>query len=220
MKNVLVFAPHFDDESIGCGGAIALHARAGDRVTVAFVTRGNCGSMLPGHEMDGQTSERVRKAEAAQAGERLGVAQIVHMDVDEGFMGWEPETAKAFVRLMRRHRPQVVYAPHPDDNHTDHQATARYVAQAVPRAGWQVFPNLGREPHAVDEVRYYEVWTPLGRPNFYLDITTVVEVKRAAIDCYPSQTAFVDYAGAILGLNRYRGGMGSGVEYAEAFWRE
>ena len=33
--NILVLAPHPDDESIGCGGTLCRHAAKGDRVMVA-----------------------------------------------------------------------------------------------------------------------------------------------------------------------------------------
>ena len=39
-KKVLVIAAHPDDEVLGCGGTIALHARAGDRVTAVIVCEG------------------------------------------------------------------------------------------------------------------------------------------------------------------------------------
>ena len=40
-RQVLVFAPHPDDEVFGCGGAIALHAQAGHPVRVVLLTAGD-----------------------------------------------------------------------------------------------------------------------------------------------------------------------------------
>src|SRR5438876_10592838 len=70
--NVLVIAPHPDDESIGCGGAICLHADRGHRVTTGFLTSGEYGL----RELSKEAAWRVREREAERAGEILGVASV------------------------------------------------------------------------------------------------------------------------------------------------
>lgn len=217
-RSVMVFSPHFDDESIGPGGAIARHIAEGDRVVVVFMTRGDTGNMMPGHEADAVRNEIVRKAEATAALKALGGAEQVYLDLVDGFMRWEADTVRSLVKLIRKHRPSVVYAPHADDAHSDHQATHQMVRDALPRASWNVWSELGAESWAVERIRYYEVWmTPILRPNLFIDISAVVERKSAAIEQYASQLAAVSYTDAALGLNRYRGAMGAGVRYAEAF---
>ena len=42
-EKVMVLAPHMDDETIGCGGTLARHVRAGASVTVVFLTDGRHG---------------------------------------------------------------------------------------------------------------------------------------------------------------------------------
>lgn len=217
MSTALVFSPHFDDESIGPGGTLARHILDGDRVVVVFMTRGDAGSLWPGQPMDGQTSERVRKTEASAALEALGGAEVAYLDLTDGFMRWEAATVREIIRLIWRYKPDFVYAPHGDEVHTDHQATHQMVRDAIPRASWNIFPEPGATAWAVKHVRYYEIWTPISRPNLFIDISAVVERKRAAIDQYVSQLAAVAYTDAALGLNRYRGAMGANVRYAEAF---
>ncbi len=219
-QSIMVFSPHFDDESIGCGGAIARHSTEGDHVTVVFMTRGDTGNMMPGIDLDAEANERTRKAEAVEAVELLGVQQVEYLDLPDGFLCWEAKTIQLIIQLIRQHQPSIVYAPHAEDRHTDHKATHDIVRDALPRASWSIFPNLGREPWAVTEARYYEVWTPIQSPNLLIDISAYADTKRAAISRYASQLAAVPYHEAMLGLNRYRGAMtATNVQYAEAFVR-
>jgi LmbE family N-acetylglucosaminyl deacetylase len=39
-KSILVFAPHPDDETLGCGGTIANRVREGHEVEIFFMTDG------------------------------------------------------------------------------------------------------------------------------------------------------------------------------------
>jgi LmbE family N-acetylglucosaminyl deacetylase len=217
MSKILVFSPHFDDESIACGGTIAKHRGNGDEVSIVFMTAGNCGNYShPG--ISPTEYSQIRKGEAAEALKVLGVSKPFEcLELDEGFMRFTTELEKQLIRLIRSIKPDIIYMPHDQDNHNDHIVTNKAVVQAAYRSGWGSFPYLGTPPHKVNELRAYEVWTPLRRPNLYSNITDVLALKQEAIKRYKSQLIDTKYDEASLGLNRYRGIMSLGMEYAEAF---
>ena len=69
--NVLVIAPHPDDETIGCGGTLCLHQQRGDRVAVVFLTSGELGlKQLPRAK-----AWAVRETEGRAAAKILGLAR-------------------------------------------------------------------------------------------------------------------------------------------------
>ena len=113
-RRVLCVAPHPDDEVIGCGGTLALHAARGDAVRVLLVT----GS-----------AERVAESRAAAA--QLGVADVRCLDFEDGRLG-------AAYDLVGRRReecaevsPELVYAPSAFEHHPDHLACHRAVVSAL-----------------------------------------------------------------------------------------
>src|SRR5690349_15743306 len=68
-SRVMVIAPHPDDETFGCGGAIALHRQLGHPVDIVFLTNGERG--IAGKKPDEVSS--IRKAEAIRATQIIGV---------------------------------------------------------------------------------------------------------------------------------------------------
>lgn len=218
MNKVLVFAPHFDDESIACGGTIAKHVQTGNKVSIVFMTNGESGSTLQ-QDLGFNRDEygKLRKQEAADAMKVLGVSDFDCLDLEEGFMCFTPQLEKQLITIIRSLKPDIVYIPHEGDSHNDHIITSLAVKRAIRQASWTYFPHLGVNPHRVSEIRAYEVWTPLQHPNLYIDITDQVSAKEAAIKCYKSQLIHHQYHRASLGLNQYRGIAGAGVEFAEAF---
>ena len=68
---VLVLAPHPDDESFGCGAALALHCQQGDPVRVVFLSSGELGQW--GEEQDLETTRNQREKEVHGALALLGV---------------------------------------------------------------------------------------------------------------------------------------------------
>jgi LmbE family N-acetylglucosaminyl deacetylase len=217
MNTVLFFSPHFDDESIACGGTIIRHVKQGDDVSMVFMTSGNSGSVSH-PELNEEEYAQLRRIEAAAAIKVLGITrQFECLEQDEGFMYSTPVLEKQLVAMMRSMKPDIVYVPHENEVHNDHIVTNRVVVKAVQRASWRYLPSLGMNPHKVSEIRAYEIGMPLQNPNFYVDITHVLSLKQRAIECYQSQLVHHKYQQAIIGLNNYRGLMGANVDFAEAF---
>ena len=199
---ILVIAPHPDDEAIGCGGTICLHAARGDRVVAAFLTSGELGlQRLPPDE-----ARRVREQEARAAADVLGIAAVEFLRLPDWGVGDAVETAtRELSAIVERERPDLVYLPHANDAHPDHQVVARILGRAM------------RDHRPVPRLLAYEVWTPLASYDHVEDITTVMRRKLRALRCHASQVGYFRYDRAVHGLNQYRGALASRTRYAEVF---
>jgi len=203
--NVLVLAPHPDDEAIGCGGTMVKHALADDRVSVVFLTSGELGlsSVTPGE------AHRRREAEATAAGEHLGVAECRFLRLpDWGLESRIEDAAGALAPILASMQPALIYLPHPGDDHPDHRACLPII-----RAARRIVPG----PHC--ELRGYEVWTPLPVWHLCNDIGLTMDRKLAAIAAYTSQLAQYRYDRAAVGLGQFRGALAGKCEFAEVFER-
>ncbi len=211
--NVLAIGAHPDDAEIGCGGALALHADAGDRVAIACATDGEAG----GTGAPPVKLARIRREEASTAASVLGAAEVRFLGFPDGRLAWAGyDLIAALVRLVRELQPEIVYAPHAADAHPDHAALSSASVDAVRRAGARVFPGLG-EPHRAETLRLYEVWTPLSEVAYTVDISGVAARKAAAIRCHASQGGTAAFDEVALGLNRYRSILLRTAVHVEAF---
>jgi N-acetylglucosamine malate deacetylase 1 len=201
--NILVIAPHPDDEAIGCGGALCCHADKGDRITVVFLTSGELGL----EHLAPAKAQRVREAEANAAGRLLGVARLEFLRLPDWTVADHLRRgARLISPILRAEAPGIIYLPHPHDWHPDHQA-----ALPMLRAGLRGL----RLPKV--ELRTYEVWTPLGEFDQVVDISTVMPRKLRALRKHGSQLKEFDYLRAVRGLNQFRGALAAKCEYAEVF---
>jgi LmbE family N-acetylglucosaminyl deacetylase len=201
--NVVVIAPHPDDESIGCGGAICRHTDAGDRVSAIFLTSGELGLKHLAREAAWQT----REAEAKAAGKILGIAEMHFLRQPDWMLAEAAApAATAVAKILSSESPQLIYVPHAHEWHPDHKAAGEILKQSLTSSGIPA-----------PEIRGYEVWTPLSQYSVVVDISAVVPRKLAAIRCHVSQLADLDYAHAAQSLNAYRGVMASRTAFAEVF---
>ena len=197
-REVLVFAPHADDEVFGCGGTLALLVAAGASVRVVVVTDGALGGVENG---PGLIS--LRQSESAAAALVLGYPEPENWALpDRGIRYGE-----ALVRRMLAEmgNADLVFAPHPGELHPDHQVVALACFEALQRQASSA------------RLAFYEVSSPL-EPNTLIDITVVAEAKLAAMRCFASQLAEQRYDERMVALNCYRTyTLPRAVQAAEAF---
>jgi LmbE family N-acetylglucosaminyl deacetylase len=199
---VLVLAPHPDDESIGCGGAVCLHAQAGDSVAAVFLTSGEKG--LPNLARD--EAWRIREAEAHEAAEILGIAKLHFLRGADGALAGEVAEIAATLRpILQSEKPNLVYLPHIGEWHPDHKAATPILQRALQGLQMSV------------QIRAYEIWTPLSEFQHLENIDAVMPRKLEAIRAHRSQLEQLAYSDAIEGLNRYRGAFSCKCRYAEVF---
>jgi len=214
MTRVLVFAAHPDDEVLGMGGTIAVHADRGDRVRILVVTDGS-SSQYPG---DAETRSR-KEEEARAAAAELGVDDYVHLDLPD--MRLDTLAHVEVNRVVEEHvhdlAAEIVYTAQPDVNR-DHRALFDSVAVATrPTPGQTVHRLLTYAPTSSTE------WTPAPVnwfvPNWYVDITGTLERKVAAFAHYETERRDYPHPRSERAIRAAAElhGASCGREYAEPF---
>jgi len=97
--NVLVIAPHPDDETLGCGGTLIRHVQLGDRVSAIFLTSGELGLK----QMPQEEAWRVRESEAQDAAQVLGLADVHFLRCPDWFIG-DPDLREAIAAYLCDYR--------------------------------------------------------------------------------------------------------------------
>lgn len=223
---VLVISAHPDDVDFGCAGTVALLARAGARVNYLICTDGAKGA----EELSAQPQEitALRRKEQVTAARLVGVQEVIFLGFQDGELENSLELRKELVRWMRNFKPEVVFCQDPANkafenpyvSHRDHRMAAEAAFDALyPACGNpNFFPELLKEglgPHKVKEVFFFGTHSP----NYWQDITSVMELKLQAVLSHKSQVKDPSSTEKFL-LQRFKEiGEQVGFEYAEPFRR-
>ena len=123
---VIVFGAHPDDCDINAGGTAALFAEMGHKVKFVSLTNGDAGHQSEG----GGALAKRRRAEAKEAGKRLGIEYIT-LDNHDGELMPTLEIRLEVIRLIRTWNADLVITHRPNDYHPDHRYTSILVQDAA-----------------------------------------------------------------------------------------
>jgi len=198
-KSIIVFAPHPDDETFGCGGTIAKRLSEGYEVLIVVLTDGKYAfSALFGIDSEPTPDElkEIRKTEVRRATEILGVSdkQLLFLDYEDGTLDRNFNEVKGkIIEILSRNIPEEVYYTYVKDTHIDHRITGRLVRESVRELG------LGTRKYQYSIVRKYARIGPkidrlfnLFKQNMIrVDISRFLSLKEKALKEFKSEVTTI-----------------------------
>ncbi len=111
-QSAIVFAPHPDDETLGCGGTIIQKKKAGAALKIVFMTD---GSQSHSHLIPAEKLKAIRAKEALAAAEKLGVEprNVLFLGIRDGTLTYNQAIAIEKVKqIILRTLPEAIFIPY------------------------------------------------------------------------------------------------------------
>ncbi len=212
FKNVLIIAPHPDDETLGLGGAIKRMIKSKVNVSVLIVS---------GHMPPLYTPEQYKRTviETKKVFNFFGIKKFKFLDIPATKINEVPvsELNGKINNYVNKINPDAIFIPFPD-RHIDHRIVFDSSIVASRPVG-KKFPKFVFLYETLSETH----WNVPGieasfNPEFFVDTSQYMKQKEQALSSYKSQiknnkSRSVD---ACLALAKFRGSQ-NGCDYAEAF---
>ena len=212
--NILVIAPHPDDEILGVGGTIAKRVKEGHSVYVCVITKG-CQPLFSEEFIE------IGRNECRTADRYLGVAETIFLNFPAVMLETVPryELNGKITKVIQEKKPDEVYIPHRGDMQIDHKMIVDAAMVAL----------RPKYKHVVKRIYAYETLSETGWdipnttnefiPTVYEDITGTLQLKLNAMSLFKSQLGAFPEARSIEALEslaKYRGAI-INCRAAEAF---
>ena len=183
VNRALIVAPHPDDETLGCGGAIALLRSIGCNVRVLVISDGTL-SHPNSRKYPRLALQELRESETISALAILGVeaTAIKFLRLQDGSVSEQNADISSYLAQIT---PEIVFLPLRYDPHPDHRASFQLVSKAL--TSLNMNPRLVEYPIWDWDNSQSTNWDNHKLTSWQLDISSVVELKQRAIASYHSQ---------------------------------
>lgn len=181
--DVLAVFSHPDDAELTMAGTLLKLKSLGYRTGVLDMTRGEMGT---------RGTPEIRAKESLDAARVMGLDARLNLEQPDGHIMLSKETRQAMVRVIRKHRPKVVFTSHWDDPHPDHAATSRIVREAARLATMRHYDEDSGLAATKMPALAHAVYSRLVVPSFIVDVSEFAEEKMKAIRAHASQFYHAD----------------------------
>lgn len=209
---ILAVGPHPDDVEFGCAPLLIQEIQNGHEAQILVLSKGEAGT-------SGTPEERASEARAAAG--VIGAA-IEFLDLGgDCHLRRTPENSIALARQIRRFQPDIVLAPHLDENqHPDHSVVGAMVRDATRLARYGGLEELRAvAPHSIHNLYYYSITQSFGgpAPDIVIDVSAVEASWEAAMLCHKTQMRTKGYL-HLVQSRAHALGAAIGVSAAIGLW--
>ncbi len=187
-KQVLILAPHQDDESIGAGGLMLKCKSLNIPCNVLFLTDG-AQNNLPGKSIE--EAIRIRREEALKAC-AYSNSEAIELGISNLDFNISQESINQFIEIINHKKPTEIAIPWFFDGPIKHRFFNEFLAKIYPLLTHKNFIILGYQVHN-------QIY-----PNIFLDISEEMDLKEKMIKEYASQnSAYISYDHITKGINAW-----------------
>jgi len=213
MRDIVVIAPHPDDETLGLGGTILKEKKSSSKIHWIIITSIN--------KNNGWKEELVlkRNKEIEKVNKQYNFDSLHCLDLPTTKLDTFPilMIVEKLKKILLKIKPYTIYIPHNSDIHTDHQIVFK---ASIACTKWFRFPFI-KKCYAYETLSetHWSQNTDFFKPNVFVDISSFIDKKieimniyESEMDIFPNPRSDI----AIRALAAFRGTM-SGFISAEAF---
>ena len=175
--NVIFFGVHPDDVELTCGGTAIKLVRSGKKTGVVDLTRG---------ELSTRGNLASRKKETDCATKALGIETRENLGLKDGNILNDVASRRKVITVIRKYRPEIIFAPYPGDRHPDHINGSNLIREAVFYSGLRRIKTGSLEAYRPKRVFYYPQAYDIP-VSFIIDISSEFDAKMEALACYGTQ---------------------------------
>jgi LmbE family N-acetylglucosaminyl deacetylase len=182
-KEVLVVAPHPDDETLGCGGTLLKHVQRGDKIHWLIFTAISEDNGYSRAQIDKRNCEITAVAQA------YGFSSVQQLQLPTTRLDTLPlgDMIAQASQIMNQIRPEILYLPFPGDVHSDHRIVFEVMMACTKqfRYPWVrrvlAYETLSETDFGINPIIDHF------RSNVFIDISEFLERKIEIMNIYQGE---------------------------------
>ena len=212
-SDILIIAPHPDDEILGLGGAISKLSSQGHKVTILTVS----GHLPPLYK---EEVFEEHKSQAIQAHKIVAAYDSIFLEIPATFVKDQTiaELNGKIYEVLKNTQPKIVFLPFPD-RHIDHQVIFESCMVVIRPLHDGKCIELAASYEVLSETHWNApAIEPVFNPTITIDISDHIENKLSALSCFKDE--IMPFPGprsieAVEALAKFRGTQ-AGFAYGES----